>query len=151
MVLFVVVSLSVLYGTETEVFDDLDICKEEPVCYSARVTNIVDGDTIDVRHLSTGEALRIRLSLTDTQEKGDELYQAAKDFTTALCPVNSRVIFDQDDDQTQLTYGRIIGLVYCGGLLLNEELLETNLAVIDSTFCDESEYRNDEWAQNYGC
>jgi len=29
--------------------------------------------------------------------------------------------------------------------------LETNLAVIDSRFCDESEYRNDEWAQRYGC
>jgi len=151
MVLFVVLSLSILVGSETEFFDDLDICKEEPVCYSARVTKIIDGDTIDVRHLSTGEAVRIRLSLVDTQEIGEELYEAAKDFTANLCPVNSRIIFDQDDGQTELTYGRIIGLVFCSGNLLNEELLETNLAVIDSRFCDQSEYGNDEWARNYGC
>jgi len=151
IVLFVVVSISILVGLESEVFIDVDICKEEPICYSASVTKIIDGDTIDVRHLSTGESLRIRLSLIDTQERGDELFEAAKDFTANLCPVNSRIIFDQDDGQTELTYGRVIGLVFCSGNLLNEELLETNLAVIDSRFCDESEYRNDEWAQRYGC
>ncbi len=151
IVLFVVVFLSILVGLESEVFYDVDICKEEPVCYSAKVTKIIDGDTIDVRHLSTGEAFRIRLSLIDTQERGDELFEAAKDFTANLCPVNSRIIFDQDDGQTQFTYGRVIGLVFCSGNLLNEELLETHLAVIDSRFCDESEYGNDEWAQRYGC
>ncbi len=151
IILIVVVSIVIQFGLESEVFEDLDICKEEPVCYSARVTEIIDGDTIDVRHLSTGEAIRIRLSLTDTQEIGEELYEAAKDFTANLCPINSRIIFDQDDGQTELTYGRIIGLVFCSGNLLNEELLETNLAVIDSRFCDKSEYGNDEWAKNYGC
>jgi len=149
--IIVLVSIVIQFGLESEVFDDLDICKDEPFCYSARVTKIIDGDTIDVKHLSTGEPIRIRLSLTNTQERGEELYEAGKDFTTNLCPVNSRIIFDQDDGQTGGSYGRVIGLVFCGGLLLNEELLETNLAVIDFRFCDESEYRNDEWAQKYGC
>ncbi len=149
--IIVLVSIVIQLGLESEFFDDLDICKDEPFCYSARVTKIIDGDTIDVKHLSTGEPIRIRLSLTNTQERGEELYEAGKDFTTNLCPVNSRIIFDQDDGQTGGSYGRVIGLVFCGGLLLNEELLETNLAVIDFRFCDESEYRNDEWAQKYEC
>ncbi len=151
IILIVLVSIVILFGLESKVFDDLDICKEEPVCFSARVTKIIDGDTIDVEHLSTGEPIRIRLSLINTQERGEQLYDAGTDFTANLCPVNSRIIFDQDDGQTGGSYGRVIGLVFCGGSLLNEELLETNLAVIDFRFCDESEYRNDEWAQKYGC
>jgi len=30
-------------------------------------------------------------------------------------------------------------------------LLETHLAVIDSRFCDESEYGQEDWAVKYGC
>jgi len=151
IILIVVVSIVIQFGLESEVFDDLDICKNEPVCYSARVTKIIDGDTIDVKHLSTGEPIRIRLSLTNTQERGEELYEAGKDFTASLCPKNSRIIFDQDDGQTGGSYGRVIGLVFCGGSLLNEELLETDLAVIDSRFCNESEYEQEDWAKKYGC
>ena len=150
-IIIVLVSIVIQFGLESKVFEDLDICKDEPFCYSARVTKIIDGDTMDVKHLSTGEPIRIRLSLTNTQERGEELYEAGKDFTANLCPVNSRIIFDQDDGQTGGSFGRVIGLICCDGLLLNEELLEANLAVIDSRFCGESEYRNDEWAQKYGC
>jgi len=151
IVLIVLVSIVILFGLESQVFDDLDICKEEPICFSARVTKIIDGDTIDVEHLSTGEPIRIRLSLINTQERGEQLYDAGKDFTLNLCPVNSRIIFDQDDGQTGGSYGRVIGLVFCGGSLLNEELLETDLAVIDSRFCNESEYGQEDWAKKYGC
>ncbi len=136
---------------DEEEFYDLDICKNEPLCSSAKVTKIIDGDTIDVKHLTTGEPIRIRLSLIDTQERGEELYDAGKDFTANLCPVNSIIIFDQDDGQTGGSYDRVIGLVFCSGNLLNEELLETHLAVIDSRFCDISEYNNDEWVQRFGC
>jgi len=150
-IIIVIIGIVIQSGLESKVFEDLDICRDEPDCYSARVTKIIDGDTIDVKHLSTGESIRIRLALTDTQERGEDLYAAGTDFTANLCPVNSIIIFDQDDGQTGGSYGRVIGLVFCGGLLLNEELLETNLAVIDSGFCDESEYKNEAWAQNYGC
>jgi len=149
--LIVVISIVIQFGLESEVFVDLDICKGEPDCFSARVTKIIDGDTIDVKHLSTGESIRIRLSLINTQERGEELYDAGKDFTANLCPINSRIIFDQDDGQTGGSYGRVIGLVFCSGSLLNEELLKLDLAVIDSSFCDVSEYKNDEWVQKFGC
>ena len=151
IIMIVIIFVTIQFGLESEVFDDIDICKDEPVCFSAKVTEIIDGDTIHVKHLTTGKSIRIRLSLVDTQERGEELYDAGKDFTANLCPVNSIIIFDQDDGQPRGSYERVIGLVFCGGNLLNEELLETHLAVIDSRFCNISEYNNDEWAQRFGC
>jgi len=133
-----------------EILQDLDLCKAEPVCYTARVTRIIDGDTIDVAHLTTGEAIRIRLALVDTAERGEELYDAARDFTGTMCPAGSRIIFDQDDGQLAGSYGRVIGAVYCNGVLLNEALLDTSLAVLDTRFCEASEYGT-EWAIKYGC
>ena len=133
-----------------EILQDLDLCKAEPVCYTARVTRIIDGDTIDVAHLTTGEAIRIRLALTNTPEKGEELFDAATDFTAELCSPGSRIIFDQDDGQLEGSFGRVIGAVYCNGVLLNEALLETSLAVLDTRFCEASEYGT-EWGVKYGC
>jgi len=133
-----------------EILQDLDLCKAEPVCYTARITRIIDGDTIDVTHLTTGEPIRIRLALTNTPERGEMLYQEALDFTGTMCPTGSRIIFDQDDGQLAGSYGRVIGAVYCNGILLNEALLETSLGVIDTKFCEASEY-GDDWARKYGC
>ncbi len=135
---------------EPEILQDLDLCKSEPVCYTARVTRIIDGDTIDVAHLTTGEPIRIRLALVDTPEIGEELYDAARDFTGTMCPAGSRIIFDQDDGQLEGSYGRVIGAVYCNGILLNEALLDTSLAIIDTRFCENSEYGT-EWGVKYGC
>jgi len=135
---------------EPEILQDLDLCKAEPICYTARVTRIIDGDTIDVTHLTTGEAIRIRLALVDTPERGEELYDAATDFTAELCPAGSRIIFDQDDGQLEGSFGRIIGAVYCNGMLLNEALLDTSLGVLDTRFCEASEYGT-EWGVKYGC
>jgi len=150
--LIVITSLVVFQIREKpEILQDIDVCKSEPVCFSARVSRIIDGDTIDVVHLTTGEPLRIRLALVDTPEYGEMLYDAAKDHTANLCPVNSRIIFDQDDGQLDGTFDRDIGAVFCGGALLNEELLEASLAVIDTRFCDESEYSGTAWAVKFGC
>jgi len=55
-IIIVLVSIVIQYGLESKVFEDLDICKDEPFCYSARVTKIIDGDTI--------RANRIGLAIT---------------------------------------------------------------------------------------
>lgn len=147
--LIVIISITVLNLVEIEKSSfELDVCGEEPNCFSAKVTNVIDGDTIDLKHLSTGEPIRIRLSLVDTHEKNEPLYVAGKEFTSNLCPTGSIVIVDQDDGQLSDRFGRFLGIVYCDGILLNKQLLEAELAVVDYRFCDDSEYRNEDWS---GC
>ena len=75
-----------------------------------------------------------------------------------LCPVGSDVLFDQDDLQSlDRYYGRVgvmgtpLGVVYCNGLNLNEELAESKYGQISEWFCDNSEFSNREWAKKNGC
>ena len=44
-----------------------------------KVTYVVDGDTLDINDI------RIRLSLVDTPERGEERYKEAKNFVKDLC------------------------------------------------------------------
>jgi micrococcal nuclease len=44
-----------------------------------KVTYVVDGDTLDINDI------RIRLSLVDTPERGQEGYKDAKDFVKDVC------------------------------------------------------------------
>jgi hypothetical protein len=127
------------------------LCEGTARCFGGFVTNIVDGDTLDALDIETNQTQRIRLSLVDTPEKGDLLFDNAKDFTAGFCPVDSYLVFDEDDGQTEGSYERIIGKVFCEGELLNENLLEHDLAKIDSKLCTESEYGNELWAIQNGC
>ena len=104
---------------------------------------IVDGDTLDI---SCG---RIRLALTNTPEQGDEGFTEATNFAKDLCPVGSEITIDEDSGQTSGSYGRIVAVVYCNDRNLNAELLSEELAVVDTRFCDESEFANEEWAASY--
>jgi len=127
------------------------LCEGTARCFGGFVTNIVDGDTLDIVDIESKQIQRIRLALVDTPEKGEKLFDNAKDFTAGFCPVNSYVVFDEDDGQTEGSYDRIIGKVFCEGKLLNEILLEHDLAKIDSRFCTESEYGSESWVTAYGC
>ena len=124
------------------------LCEGNADCIAGFVTKVVDGDTLDIRNVENNEEIRIRLALVDTPEKGEENYDNASNFTEGLCPVGSYVLFDEDDGQTEGSFGREIGLVYCEGVLLNEKLLEHDLAIIDSRFCGQSEYAQKSWAIN---
>jgi len=127
------------------------LCQGNAACISGFVTKVVDGDTLDIRNVESNEDIRIRLSLVDTSEKGQDLYLTAKDFTTGFCAPDSYALFDEDDGQTDGSFGRKIGKVYCEGVLLNHQLLEHDLAKIDDRFCDVSEYSNEAWVQKFGC
>jgi endonuclease YncB( thermonuclease family) len=120
-------------------------CAGSASCFTATVTRIVDGDTI-----RTGD-ISIRLTLVNTPERGDEGYSEAKEFTSALCPVGSTVLVDEDDGQIEGSYGRMVAKVYCGGKMLNEELLNAGHAVMYESFCDVSEFGKEDWAVRYGC
>lgn len=127
------------------------LCSGKAECFGGFVTKVIDGDTLDILNVETQQIERIRLSLVDTPEKGEAMFDTAKDFTSGFCPIDSYVLFDEDDGQTEGSFDRIIGKLYCEGKLLNEKLLEYDLAAIDTRFCNVSEYANESWTDSYGC
>jgi endonuclease YncB( thermonuclease family) len=122
-------------------------CQGQADCFKGIVTEIVDGDTLDVNNV------RVRLSLVNTPERGDSGYSEAKEFTGSMCPVGSEALVDEDDGQKEGSFDRLIGLVYCGNekLLLNEHLLNEGHAQVFGDFCGISEFSNEDWVQRFGC
>ncbi len=88
-------------------------CEGTAACFTDTVTYIVDGDTLDVG------STRIRLALVKSPEVGQPGYAEAKQFTGQTCPVGSSALVDEDDGQTEGSYGPMIAVVYCGGANLN--------------------------------
>ena len=119
------------------------LCKGTALCISGNVTKIVDGDTLEIENIT------IRLALVNTPEIAEEGYAEAKQFVSALCPPRSAAIADEDDGQTQGSYGRMIAKVSCGGKILNEEVLSAGLAEILTEFCSVSEFATENWAKQY--
>jgi micrococcal nuclease len=142
--LFIIPLLLLYYVNETN--NEPNLCKGSASCFYAIVTRIIDGDTIDVNY--NNEIIRIRLALVDTPERDEPLYEEAKEFTSELCPIGSRVLIDEDDNQLEGSYGRMIAKVYCNDKILNAELINNNLASIDTRFCF-SEFADEEWARDY--
>jgi hypothetical protein len=126
-------------------------CQGQADCFRGTVTEIVDGDTIDIN------IVRVRLALINTPERGESGYTKAIDFVESACSVGTRALVDEDDKQKEGSFDRLIGLVYCGddGInnkeSLNELLLEGGYAVIDQDFCNIGEFTSAIWAQRYGC
>lgn len=120
-------------------------CFGDARCFTGKVTKIIDGDTIEVDHKS------IRLAVINTPEKDERGYDDAKDFVESLCPINTEALVDEDDKQTEGSYGRIIGVVYCNDVNLNEKILRAGIGTITPYFCSNSEFANQKWLHGYGC
>jgi hypothetical protein len=126
-------------------------CQGQADCFRGTVTEIVDGDTLDINNV------RVRLALVNTPERGENGYTEAIDFAQSVCGVGTTALVDEDDGQKEGSFDRVIGLVYCGNdninnkKSLNELLLEGGYAVIYQDFCGISEFSPDSWAQKYGC
>jgi Staphylococcal nuclease homologue len=126
-------------------------CQGQADCFRGTVTEIVDGDTIDINNV------RVRLALANTPERGENGYSEAIEFVESVCSVGTTALVDEDDRQKEGSFGRLIGIVYCGDsginnrVSLNELLLERGYAVIDQDFCTVSEVSSASWAQRYGC
>jgi len=117
-------------------------CRGKADCFKGTVTEVVDGDTLDVNNV------RIRLSLVNTPEVNQGGYSDAKHFTEMNCKVGTQALVDEDDGQKGGSYGRMIGLVYCEHLKnsLNEELMNSGNAEILKQYCGVSEFANEDWA-----
>ena len=120
-------------------------CTGNAQCISGFVTRVIDGDTIVVGDKS------IRFALVNTPEWGDYDYTQARYYIETICPVGSKVLVDEDDGQTQGSFGRIIAKIYCNELNLNEEILEVGHAEILPQFCQVSEFAQESWAKKHGC
>jgi len=120
-------------------------CSGEAQCITGKVSKIVDGDTIKVDDKS------IRFALTSPPEINDEREILAKGYVEKTCPVGSTVLVDEDDMQTDGSYGRIIGLIKCNGIILNESVLESGYGEILTSYCKTSEFGNSDWAKRFGC
>ena len=120
-------------------------CSGSAQCISGTVTRVVDGDTVEVNGQS------IRFALSSTPEIDNDKGVLAKAFVENLCPTGSQALVDEDDKQTQGSYGRIIGIVYCNGINLNEAVLDSGHGWISKNFCSKSEFASEDWAKKYGC
>jgi endonuclease YncB( thermonuclease family) len=100
--------------------------------FSARVTKVIDGDSLEVSH--QGKKLRVRLWGIDTPEWRQEFSHKAKAFTRDR--VQGRRVELQPKDRDK--YGRLVAVVKVGGSTLNEELLREGLAWVHIYYCKES-------------
>jgi endonuclease YncB( thermonuclease family) len=116
-------------------------------CFEGRVTEVIDGDTLDVNNV------RIRLALVNTPEVYEKGYLDARTFVMTNCGAGTHAIVDEDDGQKGGSFGRMIALVYCGNNTnsLNEALLNSSKASILPQFCGVSEFASSVWAKKYGC
>jgi len=114
-------------------------------CVTGVVTRIIDGDTIHV------DGKSIRFALSSAPELSGFGGVESRNFIQTICPVGSSVIVDEDDSQTEGSYDRMIGVVYCNGVNLNAELLDADLGYMADQFCDSSEFAGESWATKHGC
>jgi micrococcal nuclease len=112
------------------------------------IISVIDGDTLDIR-TNNGAVMTIRLALVDAPETDELGYTKAKGFVSHTCLDNPATI-DPDNNQG-LSYGRLVALVYCKGLNINEAIIASGFAKIYQSFCGTSEFGNSDWAQKYGC
>jgi hypothetical protein len=126
-------------------------CQGQADCFRGTVTEIVDGDTLDVNNV------RVRLALVNTPERGENGYTEAVDFVQSVCGIGTAALVDEDDGQKEGSFDRVIGLVYCGNdnindkKSLNDLLLEGGYATVYQEFCGISEFSLAGWAQSRGC
>lgn len=107
--------------------------------FSARVTHVIDGDTIEVKH--QGKRVRVRLWGIDTPEWQQPFSIEAKAFTLRRVQGERVELLSKTWDK----YGRLVAMVEVGGSSLNEELLSEGLAWVHIYYCREPICR--EWRQ----
>jgi len=97
--------------------------------WTGQVVHVADGDTIIVTH--NGERVKVRLYGIDTPESSQYYGQNAKQFTSAQVMGKTIEVDPIDIDR----YGRIVGLVTVGDLILNRHLVEHGYAWVYHQYC----------------
>ena len=120
-------------------------CSGSAKCLMGTVTKIIDGNTIHV------DDTYVRFALASAPDLMGMEGMQSRDFIQTICPVGSKVIVDEDDGYPPEGHERVIGMVYCNDMILNEELLDVKLGYLSDRFCDSSEFADTSWAKKHGC
>jgi endonuclease YncB( thermonuclease family) len=93
---------------------------------TARVVNVVDGDTIDV--LLNGARVPVRYIGINTPERGETCYTEAREANQALVGGQTVTLVADAEDTDQ--YGRLLRYIYVGDVFVNAELVEAGFAEV---------------------
>ena len=107
---------------------------------TGKVVGISDGDTITIL-TNDKQSIKIRLAGIDTPEKSQAFGKKAKQFTSNAVYGKSVTIIQETVDR----YKRIVGMVYCGNICLNEKLVKNGLAWVYRKYCGKPHCK--EWLQ----
>ncbi len=157
VLLFHFVVVENAYAQEGELSTSTILRYNEGNITGGTITKIVDGDTLDLRIKDT--IIRVRLSLVNTPERGEQGFKEATDFLKKYCSIGDNALLNVDNKQRQ-SYGRYVGLIYCEEgakgedsgdfgtyfVNLNDLLYKTGHAKFVLDFCEVSEFRLDDWA-----
>lgn len=95
--------------------------------YKAKITNVVDGDTVDAiidLGFKITSKQRLRVARIDTPERGENGYQEAKEFVQH-CVLNKEVDIKSEKISK---WGYYLAEVYIEGRNLSDMLIAANLA-----------------------
>ena len=113
---FAMIVLFVLYGLS---FIVGDLNKE----IQGEIVKVYDGDTITL--VENQEKVKIRLYGLDAPELNQSFGKEAREYLLNLCPLHSQAkvkIINKDK------YKRVVGIVYCNAINVNEKLVENGFA-----------------------
>lgn len=91
---------------------------------TGQVTNVIDGDTIDV--MLNGEVVRVRYVGVNTPERDEVCYSDATNANRRMVE-NQTVTLVRDTSNTD-RYGRLLRYIYVGGTFVNQVLVEQGYA-----------------------
>jgi endonuclease YncB( thermonuclease family) len=91
---------------------------------TGQVTNVIDGDTIDV--MLNGEVVRVRYVGVNTPERDEVCYSDAVSANRRMVE-GQTVTLVRDTSETD-RYGRLLRYIYVGGTFVNQVLVEQGYA-----------------------
>jgi len=139
-------SSQLLQGTESDTSQHFsEDCSGTAGCFRGTVTKIIDGDTIHVDDQS------VRFALASAPNLEGYGGVDSRNFIQTICPVGSEVLVDEDDGHVLDDHARMVGMIACNDMILNEELLDASLGYLELRFCSSSEFAKESWAVKHGC
>ncbi len=122
-----------------------------PIGQEAVATQVIDGDTIDVR--IDGRTVRVRYIGVDTPERGEPCYTEATNYNRSL--VQGKTLTLVSDTSDYGPYGRLLRYVYADGVFVNLALVQAGYAEA-SYYAPNGRHRHDfevaeRSAPNRGC